>query len=261
MRPARTDAIIGELSGGNQQKVVMARWFRCSPRVLVLDEPTQGVDVGSKADIHRLVDLATAQGTATVVCSSDNAELERLCSRVIVLQRGVVIAELRGDEITSERIEELQLVPAGSRGRRDRRSRTPRRAGRSGRSGRVTTTVVTTRAGRAAAPPSDAPGTRQGERALPVGVDLRDLRSVDPGDVPHPHHVQGRARRPGRHRHPRPRRPRAADRGDVRPVLRRDARVLARDRQLVPGQHRSHRGCSRRSSRLPRAPVSASCPG
>ena len=82
VRPARTDAVIGELSGGNQQKVVMARWFRCSPRVLVLDEPTQGVDVGSKADIHRLVDLATASGTATVVCSSDNAELERLCSRV-----------------------------------------------------------------------------------------------------------------------------------------------------------------------------------
>ena len=111
VRPARTDAVISELSGGNQQRVVMARWFRCSPRVLVLDEPTQGVDVGSKADIHRLVDLATAQGTATVVCSSDNAELARLCSRVVVLQRGVVIAELRGDEISNDRIEELQLVP------------------------------------------------------------------------------------------------------------------------------------------------------
>ena len=114
VRPARTDAIIGELSGGNQQKVVMARWFRCTPRVLVLDEPTQGVDVGSKADIHRLVDLATSRGTATIVCSSDSAELERLCSRVIVLQRGVVIAELRGDEITSERIEETQLLPLGT---------------------------------------------------------------------------------------------------------------------------------------------------
>ena len=114
VRPARTDAIVGELSGGNQQKVVMARWFRCTPRVLVLDEPTQGVDVGSKADIHRLVDLATTQGTATVVCSSDSAELERLCSRVILLQRGQVIAELRGHEISSERIEEIQLVPLAS---------------------------------------------------------------------------------------------------------------------------------------------------
>ena len=114
VRPARSEAIIGELSGGNQQKVVMARWFRCTPRVLVLDEPTQGVDVGSKADIHRLIDLASAQGTATVVCSSDSAELERLCSRVIVLQRGVVIAELHGAEITSERIEETQLIPLGT---------------------------------------------------------------------------------------------------------------------------------------------------
>jgi ribose transport system ATP-binding protein len=111
VRPARPSAVMSELSGGNQQRVVMARWFRCSPRVLVLDEPTQGVDVGSKADIHRLVDLATAEGTATIVCSSDNDELARLCSRVVVLQRGVVIADLRGDEISSERIEELQLVP------------------------------------------------------------------------------------------------------------------------------------------------------
>src|SRR5215217_8040620 len=114
VRPARAEAIIGELSGGNQQKVVMARWFRCTPSVLVLDEPTQGVDVGSKADIHRLIDLASTKGTATIVCSSDSAELERLCSRVIVLQRGVVIAELHGSNITSERIEETQLVPLGA---------------------------------------------------------------------------------------------------------------------------------------------------
>src|SRR5215217_4671164 len=114
VRPARAEANIGELSGGNQQKVVMARWFRCTPSVLVLDEPTQGVDVGSKADIHRLIDLASTKGTATIVCSSDSAELERLCSRVIVLQRGVVIAELHGSNITSERIEETQLVPLGA---------------------------------------------------------------------------------------------------------------------------------------------------
>jgi ribose transport system ATP-binding protein len=114
VRPPRPEAIIGELSGGNQQKVVMARWFRCTPRVLVLDEPTQGVDVGSKADIHRLIDLASTQGTATLVCSSDSAELERLCSRVISLQRGVVLAELRGGDITSERIEETQLIPLGA---------------------------------------------------------------------------------------------------------------------------------------------------
>ena len=114
MRPPNGEALIGQLSGGNQQKVVMARWFRCRPKVLVLDEPTQGVDIGSKADIHRLIDQAAADGTATVVCTSDSAELERLCSRVIVLQRGVVIGELLGAEITSERIEEIQLIPVGA---------------------------------------------------------------------------------------------------------------------------------------------------
>jgi ribose transport system ATP-binding protein len=114
VRPPQGEALIGQLSGGNQQKVVMARWFRCTPRVLVLDEPTQGVDIGSKADIHRLIDLAASEGTATLVCSSDSAELARLCSRVVVLQRGVVIAELHGSEITSERIEEIQLLPVGA---------------------------------------------------------------------------------------------------------------------------------------------------
>ena len=114
VRPPNGEALIGQLSGGNQQKVVMARWFRCRPKVLVLDEPTQGVDIGSKADIHRLIDQAAADGTATVVCTSDSAELERLCSRVIVLQRGVVIGELLGPAITSERIEEIQLIPVGS---------------------------------------------------------------------------------------------------------------------------------------------------
>ena len=114
VRPPQAENLIGQLSGGNQQKVVMARWFRCKPKVLVLDEPTQGVDVGSKADIHRLIDHTAAEGTATVICTSDSAELERLCSRVIVLQRGVVIAELHGADITSERIEEIQLLPVGA---------------------------------------------------------------------------------------------------------------------------------------------------
>ena len=114
VRPANGEALMGQLSGGNQQKVVMARWFRCRPKVLVLDEPTQGVDIGSKADIHRLIDQAAADGTAAVVCTSDSGELERLCSRVVVLQRGVVIGELHGAEITTERIEEMQLIPVGA---------------------------------------------------------------------------------------------------------------------------------------------------
>ena len=111
VRPANAEAIVAELSGGNQQKVVMARWLRVEPRVLVLDEPTQGVDVGSKADIHHFIDQAAARGAATIVCSSDASELERLCSQVIVLQRGRVLARLTGDDINEARIEETQLLP------------------------------------------------------------------------------------------------------------------------------------------------------
>jgi ribose transport system ATP-binding protein len=125
IRPNQPDAVVATLSGGNQQKVVMARWLRIEPRVLVLDEPTQGVDVGSKADIHRLVDRAAADGAAVVVCSTDSAELARLASRVLVLQRGRVAGELKGSDITVERIEQLQLtIAADQPNEQKRRDRT-----------------------------------------------------------------------------------------------------------------------------------------
>ena len=111
VRPAQPEKAVTELSGGNQQKVVMARWLRCSPAVLILDEPTQGVDIGSKADIHRLVEEATASGAAVVVCSTDDDELARLATEVVVLRRGRVAVRLTGTDITAERIEEEQLRP------------------------------------------------------------------------------------------------------------------------------------------------------
>lgn len=112
VRPPESEKLVTELSGGNAQKVVMARWFRVEPSVLLLDEPTQGVDVGSKADIHRLVDAAAARSAAVVVCSTDTDELARLATRVIVLRRGRIAAELRGSDIDTTRIEQEQLLPA-----------------------------------------------------------------------------------------------------------------------------------------------------
>jgi ribose transport system ATP-binding protein len=112
VRPAEPEKLVTELSGGNQQKVIMARWLRVTPKALVLDEPTQGVDVGSKADIHRLVDEAASGGAAVVVCSTDTDELARLATRVIVLRRGRVAAELVGDDINTTHIEQEQLLPA-----------------------------------------------------------------------------------------------------------------------------------------------------
>ncbi|MCX6433478.1 MAG: sugar ABC transporter ATP-binding protein [Actinobacteria bacterium] len=100
----QTEYTMAQLSGGNQQKVILARWLRQEPEVLILDEPTQGVDVGAKADIHRLIDEAAAQGAAVLVCSTDHEELVRVCDRVIIMRRGKVASTLRGREITADNI-------------------------------------------------------------------------------------------------------------------------------------------------------------
>ncbi len=94
----------GQLSGGNQQKVLLAKWLATGPRVLVLDEPTRGVDVGAKAAIHRAIADLARQGRAIVLVSSDLPELASLSHRAIVLREGRVIGELRGDALTPERI-------------------------------------------------------------------------------------------------------------------------------------------------------------
>ena len=96
VRPRKPEFTMADLSGGNQQKVVLARWLRLEPKVLVLDEPTQGVDVGAKSDIHKLVDEAAGQGTAVLVASTDHEELVRLCHRVLVMRRGRIAEEISG---------------------------------------------------------------------------------------------------------------------------------------------------------------------
>ncbi|GAA3076920.1 sugar ABC transporter ATP-binding protein [Streptosporangium carneum] len=90
---------ITRLSGGNQQKVVVARWLQRAPRVLLLDEPTQGVDVMARADIYQRLRAVAARGAAVVVASSDVEELAHLCDRVVVLRAGRVAARLCGAEV------------------------------------------------------------------------------------------------------------------------------------------------------------------
>ena len=104
VRPRNCEFKMSDLSGGNQQKVVICRWLRMNPKVLILDEPTQGVDVGAKADIHRLVDEAAAQGTGVLVVSTDHEELVRLCHRVLVVRRGRIVDELSGERLDPDSI-------------------------------------------------------------------------------------------------------------------------------------------------------------
>ena len=109
VKTSSTESLIGSLSGGNQQKVMFAKALRLGPKLLMLDEPTQGIDIGAKEQIHQLVDSAAESGVATLVASTDTEELVRLCHRVIVLTDGQIRASLVGDHIATERIEHTQL--------------------------------------------------------------------------------------------------------------------------------------------------------
>lgn len=99
------------LSGGNRQKVVLARWLSAHPKLLLLDEPSQGVDVGARAEIHRIVEQAVEQGAAALVVSSDFDELCLLCDRVVVLRAGREVAQLHRAELSPARLTELSFAP------------------------------------------------------------------------------------------------------------------------------------------------------
>ncbi|MFD8405475.1 sugar ABC transporter ATP-binding protein [Streptomyces anulatus] len=98
---------VGELSGGNQQKVLLARWLCLEPKVLLLDEPTRGIDVGAKAEVQSLIDELAREGLAVLLISSDIEELIEGADRVVVLRGGAVAGELAGDEVDESRLLEV----------------------------------------------------------------------------------------------------------------------------------------------------------
>ncbi|MER5519791.1 sugar ABC transporter ATP-binding protein [Streptomyces sp. NPDC002763] len=105
---------VGELSGGNQQKVLLARWLALHPKVLLLDEPTRGIDVGAKAEVQALIDELADDGLAVLLISSDTEELIEGSDRVVVLKEGVVVRELTGDAVTEgDLMRAIAAVPAG----------------------------------------------------------------------------------------------------------------------------------------------------
>ena len=110
VRTQGDSALLSTLSGGNQQKVILARWMRERPRLLLLNEPTQGVDVGARADVYRLIRHAVDQGTAVIIASSDFEELAEMSDRVVILTAGRLTAELTGPDVTRHRITELVFL-------------------------------------------------------------------------------------------------------------------------------------------------------
>ncbi|MES1254961.1 MAG: sugar ABC transporter ATP-binding protein [Acidobacteriota bacterium] len=104
VRPPDIDAPVAGLSGGNQQKVVLARWLAARARILILDEPTRGVDVGAKAEIHALVGELAAKGAGVLVISSDLPELLNLSSRILVLREGRLVGDIPGAGATQDRL-------------------------------------------------------------------------------------------------------------------------------------------------------------
>ena len=111
IKPRNGEAEAFKLSGGNQQKVVLAKLLRLAPKVLLLDEPPQGVDVGAKASLYRILVDQVRQGLGVIVSSGDTEELSNICDRVLVVADGRVVSELSGESLTHQAIE-LAVISA-----------------------------------------------------------------------------------------------------------------------------------------------------
>jgi ribose transport system ATP-binding protein len=107
IRTAGREALLASVSGGNQQKVVVARWLQRSPKLLLLDEPTQGVDIGARADLHAAIRAATSAGMASILVTSDMEELAHASDRVLVLREGRIVAEASGDDLNEHHLTSL----------------------------------------------------------------------------------------------------------------------------------------------------------
>jgi rhamnose transport system ATP-binding protein len=110
--------VVRNLSGGNQQKVVLAKWLAHTPKVLILDEPTRGIDVGAKAEIHRLMSALAQQGLAILMISSELPEILGMSDRVLVMRQGRIVAEFTREQATQEAIISAAMGTENETGRR-----------------------------------------------------------------------------------------------------------------------------------------------
>jgi ABC-type sugar transport system ATPase subunit len=110
VRPPMLDIAVSRLSGGNQQKVALAKWLALTPKVLILDEPTRGIDVGAKAEVHGLIDELAHEGIGIILISSELPEVLNMSDRIIVVAEGELVGELSREEATQERCLELSSI-------------------------------------------------------------------------------------------------------------------------------------------------------
>jgi ribose transport system ATP-binding protein len=107
IRAASPQVLVGSLSGGNQQKVLLSRWLEIGPKVLILDEPTRGVDIGAKSEIYRIIDELAQRNIGIIVISSEMPEIIGICDRVLIMREGRIMGEVGGPggkPITQENI-------------------------------------------------------------------------------------------------------------------------------------------------------------
>ena len=109
LRAASLEMDVGELSGGNQQRVALAKWLQTDPRLMLLDEPTRGVDVGAKHEVYQLMNEWTSRGIAIILITSEMPELLAMSDRIVVMHRGQITAEFRGEEAAAERVLEAAM--------------------------------------------------------------------------------------------------------------------------------------------------------
>lgn len=114
IRAASPMVNVGSLSGGNQQKVLLSRWLQIGPKVLILDEPTRGVDIGAKSEIYRLIDDLARQGIGVIVISSELAEIIGVCDRTLVMRAGHIVGEVGGPNKEAITQENIMALAAGA---------------------------------------------------------------------------------------------------------------------------------------------------
>ena len=113
IKTASMETPIKSLSGGNQQKVILGRWLLTNPRFLILDEPTRGIDIGTKTEIQKLVLRLADEGKSIAFISSEVEEMLRTCSRMAVLRDGKKVGEIEGDDLTQEKI--METIAGGGK--------------------------------------------------------------------------------------------------------------------------------------------------